>query len=63
MFVVYVLIEGYNALQLSGEWTWILYISIVIVSAILGEKVAQHFSNPLNIHLRKRLTSTNEIST
>ena len=54
MFVVFFFAEVYNTLKLSGEWVWILYISIVIVSGILGVLVAQYFSNPFNLFLRER---------
>lgn len=53
MFVVYVLVNGYNTLNLSGEWAWGLYLSVIIVSGLLGELVAQWYSNPANRMIRK----------
>jgi peptidoglycan/LPS O-acetylase OafA/YrhL len=55
MFVVYAMVNGYNTLKLSGEWAWGLYISVFIFSGLLGEFVAQKFSNPVNVKLRKQL--------
>lgn len=55
MFVVYALVEVYTALKLSGEWTWGLYLSVILLSGILGELVARYFSNPVNISLRSQL--------
>lgn len=54
MFVVYLLVRAYTALKLSGEWVWVLYISAVILSGILGYLVAHYFSNPVNILLRNK---------
>jgi peptidoglycan/LPS O-acetylase OafA/YrhL len=54
VFVVLLFVRGYNALNLFGDWAWVLYISIVIISGILGMLVARYFSNPLNIILRER---------
>lgn len=53
MFVVYVLVNGYNTLNLSGEWAWGLYLSVIIVSGLLGELVARWYSNPANRMIRK----------
>lgn len=61
MFVVFLFVRGYQALNLSGEWAWMLYVLVVIISGILGDIVARYFSNPINIALRerfKRLMST-----
>ncbi len=55
MFVVYIFCEVYYALNLSGEWAWALYISIIFFSGTLGELVAKYFSTPLNKMLRVRL--------
>lgn len=55
MFVVVVLVKVYDLLKLSGEWTWVLYISAVLISGLLGELVARYFSNRANIFLRERL--------
>ena len=53
MFVILLLVEGFNALNLTGEWVWILYISSVAISGFVGELVARYFSNPLNIRIRE----------
>ena len=53
MFVILLLTEGFNALNLTGEWVWILYISSVAISGFVGELVARYFSNPLNIRIRE----------
>lgn len=55
MFVVLLLVQAYKALNLSGEWAWLLYSAIIAISAILGELVARYFSNPMNRWLRGRL--------
>jgi peptidoglycan/LPS O-acetylase OafA/YrhL len=57
MFVVFLFIETYQALKLSGEWAWLLYLSIIVFSGFVGELVARHFSNPLNNRLRIRFKS------
>jgi len=57
MFVVFLFIETYQALKLSGEWAWLLYLSIIVFSGFVGELVARHFSNPLNNWLRIRFKS------
>ena len=57
MFVVYVLVNGYNALNLSGEWAWGLYVSVIVVSGLLGELVARWYSNPANLTIRKYFKS------
>jgi len=54
MFVVLFFVEVFSMFKLSGEWVWILYISIVIASSILGVLAARYFSNPVNIFLRER---------
>ncbi len=54
VFIVLLFVKGYNAMKLSGEWEWLLYITVVIISGILGLMVARYFSNPLNILLRER---------
>ena len=65
MFVVLVLVEAYNALKLEGEWAWVLYVSALIFSGILGELVARYFSVPFNnrlrVHFKRRLLA-NKIS-
>jgi len=53
MFVILLLVEGFNALNLNGEWVWILYISSVAISGFVGEIVARYFSNPLNTKIRE----------
>lgn len=58
MFVILLLTEGFNALKLSGEWVWMLYLSSVAISGFVGEIVARYFSNPLNIRIRERLKLT-----
>jgi peptidoglycan/LPS O-acetylase OafA/YrhL len=63
MFVVFCFVEVFNMMKLSGEWVWILYISIVVVSGILGVLVARYFSNPLNIFLRERYKRIEDIRT
>lgn len=55
MFVVYVLVNGYNTLNLSGEWAWGLYLLVIVVSGLLGELVARWYSNPANRMIRKYL--------
>jgi len=57
MFVVFLFIETYQALKLSGEWAWLLYITVLLFSGVLGELVARYFSNPLNNWLRIRFKS------
>lgn len=55
MFVVYALVNGYNALKLKGEWAWVLYLSVILLSGLLGEMAACYFSNPINVNLRTQL--------
>jgi peptidoglycan/LPS O-acetylase OafA/YrhL len=55
MFVVYLFVRIYNSLKLSGEWAWVLYLFIIIVSGVLGNIVALYFSNPSNSKLRETL--------
>jgi peptidoglycan/LPS O-acetylase OafA/YrhL len=57
MFVVFLFVRLYLVLNLSGEWAWLLYVVIVILSGVLGALVAKYFSNPLNVFLRKKFTS------
>jgi peptidoglycan/LPS O-acetylase OafA/YrhL len=59
MFVVYLFVRLYDALKLSGEWAWMLYVMVLVFSGILGYTVAQYFSNPLNILVRDKLNSSN----
>lgn len=59
MFVVFLFVRVYLALKLSGEWAWVLYIFIVVLSGVLGALVAKYFSNPLNILLRERFRQYN----
>lgn len=59
MFVVFLFVKGYQALNLSGEWAWMLYVSVIIISGILGDFVARYFSNPINIALRERFSLNN----
>jgi peptidoglycan/LPS O-acetylase OafA/YrhL len=54
MFVVFFFVEVYAALKLSGEWIWVIYMSVLTFSGIIGELVARYFSNPLNALLRDR---------
>jgi len=54
MFVVILSVNIFNALYLSGNSTWILYICVLIVSGITGDLVARYFSNPLNKMIRHR---------
>lgn len=54
MFVVFIFVEGYHTLKLSGEWAWALYLTVLLFSGVLGELVARYFSNPLNNRLRER---------
>jgi peptidoglycan/LPS O-acetylase OafA/YrhL len=53
MFVVYILVEAYKYLNMNGEWTWMLYLSALVLSGILGNVVASYFSNPINVRLRQ----------
>jgi peptidoglycan/LPS O-acetylase OafA/YrhL len=54
MFVVLLLVYVFKLSKLSGNWTWILYISALITSGILGNLVSQYMSNPMNTLIRKR---------
>jgi len=54
MFVVLFFVEVCNSLKLSGEWIWIIYLSVLVVSGIIGVLIAKYFSNPLNVLLRDR---------
>ena len=54
MFVVYILVKEYTAMKLTGEWVWVLYISVILISALLGEIVSRYFSTPANILLREK---------
>jgi peptidoglycan/LPS O-acetylase OafA/YrhL len=53
MFVVCFLVFIYRLFHLSGEWTWLLYLSTIILSGILGALIARYFSNPLNYNIRQ----------
>lgn len=55
VFVVLLLIRGFNLMHLSGNWIWILYLSVLIISGLSGDLVARFFSNPLNKIIRERL--------
>lgn len=55
MFVVLVAVDRYTKLNLKGEWTWFLYVMVIILSGLLGEFIARYFSAPLNIYLRNRM--------
>lgn len=44
----------FDSMKLSGEWIWALYISVIVLSAVLGNLIAQYFSNPVNLIIRKR---------
>ncbi|HEX2869493.1 MAG TPA: acyltransferase [Ignavibacteriales bacterium] len=54
MFIVLFFVQLYNMMKLSGEWAWALYVSAIIVSGIFGSVIAEYFSNPFNLYLRKR---------
>ncbi len=54
MFVVILLVNAFRLSELSGEWTWALYISALTTSALLGDIVARYFSNPINNFIRQR---------
>ena len=54
MFVVFILVSVFNTLKLGGEWIWLLYLSIVLISGIFGELIARYFSGPANALLRER---------
>ncbi|MEI6276822.1 MAG: acyltransferase [Prolixibacteraceae bacterium] len=54
MFVVFILVRVYHALNLFGEWQWILYFLVVIFSGIIGNLISRFFSNPINLFLRER---------
>ena len=53
MFVVYLFVETYKTLKFTGEWAWVLYLTVIIISGMLGYMVAKYFSNPANLYLRK----------
>lgn len=57
MFIVYILFEIYKKYQLSGEWSWALYLFTILFSGLLGEMVACYISNPANVYLRKRFSN------
>jgi peptidoglycan/LPS O-acetylase OafA/YrhL len=59
MFVVILFVHLYSTLKLSGEWTWILYALIIIVSGVLGNIVAFYFSGPLNNSIRHKFRKKN----
>jgi len=59
MFVVYLFVRLYNTLDLSGEWAWSLYISVIVVSGLLGNLVAKYFSIPFNNSLREKFKKVN----
>jgi peptidoglycan/LPS O-acetylase OafA/YrhL len=54
MFVVLMLVRLYQTLKLTGEWQWILYLSVVVISGIIGNLISKYFSNPINIFLREK---------
>jgi peptidoglycan/LPS O-acetylase OafA/YrhL len=54
MFVVYVMFEIYKRYQFSGEWTWTLYITTILLSGLLDEMVARYISNPASSYLREQ---------
>jgi len=54
VFVVLLFVREYNAMKLSGEWAWVLYLSAIVISGILGYLVARYFSTPMNMFLRER---------
>lgn len=53
MFIVFAFVNIFDYLKLSGEWIWALYASVIILSAALGNVVAQYFSNPVNHYIRE----------
>ncbi len=57
MFIVYILFEIYKKYQLSGEWSWALYLFTILFSGLLGELVARYISNPANLYLRKKFSN------
>jgi len=59
MFVVYLFVSVFNSLKLSGEWVWPLYISVILVSGLLGNLVAKYFSTPVNNSLREKFKTVN----
>jgi peptidoglycan/LPS O-acetylase OafA/YrhL len=54
VFVVLLFVREYNAMKLSGEWAWLLYLSVIVISGILGYLVARYFSTPMNMLLREK---------
>ncbi|MCU7501168.1 MAG: acyltransferase [Ignavibacteria bacterium] len=54
IFIVISFVYIFDSMKLSGEWIWALYISVIVLSAILGNLIAQYFSNPVNLIIRKR---------
>jgi peptidoglycan/LPS O-acetylase OafA/YrhL len=53
MFIVFIMVAVYQSFNLSGAWTWALYLSTIILSGLLGELVARYFSVPMNARIRK----------
>ena len=58
MFVVLLFVKIFNTMKLSGEWAWVLYLSAIVISGILGYFVARYFSTPMNVFLRERFKRT-----
>lgn len=54
MFVVFSMVGIFKSLSLAGGWTWLLYISTILLAGLLGALVARYFSNPLNTFLRQK---------
>jgi peptidoglycan/LPS O-acetylase OafA/YrhL len=54
MFVVIAFVHIYDSLKLQGEWAWVLYFAIIVVSGVFGNVVAVYFSNPFNKFIREK---------
>ncbi len=52
MFIVIVFIKAYECFNLSGEFIWLLYISVIITSTMLGRLIANYFTTPINVYIR-----------
>ena len=54
MFVVFVLFDLYKTANLSLGAVPVLFISVILISGLLGELAARFYSEPMNRRIRQR---------
>ncbi len=53
LFTIIAMVSIFRTLELKGDWIWLLYFCIIVLSALFGKITAMHISNPLNKFVKK----------